>query len=179
MQLERGNILQRLWTMLRLIGAAIFHRTPQMRESRLPLPGGWKSVPQPTWPAVKLSDLRRVIPIVQTQTAAGIAVTLISLESYENGFLVHGDFSEKYGERNAENFWVGHPAFVATDDTGTDYRWWPSSGHDGRFKSGFAPALHPNARELRLTVTHVQWTFFKKRRRELDEGPWSFRISLD
>jgi hypothetical protein len=179
MQLERGNFILRLWARLLLLWTNPFHRSHSSIGRRYLLPVGWRSAPKPTWPAVKVEGLERVIPIAQTETAAGILVTLFSLEAYENGFLVHGDISEKYGAWSSENFWVAQPTFVVTDDVGTDYRWWPANGDHTRFTNGFAPELNPNAHELRLTVTHIQWTFFKTHRHVLDKGPWTFRISLE
>jgi hypothetical protein len=179
MQLEQQNFFRRLWTMFRLLWPNPFHRSPRSTETRSSAPAGWKKLPKPTGPIADLGELRRVIPLVRSEHAAGMAVTLISLEIYDGGFLVHGQFPAKYGERSLENIWMAHPTFAVTDDIGTEYRWCGSGGSGTRFMPSFAPAPNPTAHELRVTATHIQWIFTKERRYELDEGPWSFKISLD
>lgn len=179
MHIEQQNIFQRISNMLRLLWPNPFHRSSRTTETRSSAPENWKKLPKPTGPIADLGELRRVIPIMQTQSVNGIAVTLISLEIYDGGFLVHGQFPAKYGERSIENIWMAHPTFIVSDDTGAGYRWCGSRGDGTRFMPSFAPAPNPTSHELRVTATHIQWIFTKERRYELDEGPWSFSISLD
>lgn len=179
MQLEQQNLFQRFWANRRLLWPNPFHRSSRTTETRFYAPESWKKLPKPTGPIAELGELRRVIPIVQAAHAAGMTVTLISLEIYDGGFFVHGQFPAKYGERSAENIWMAHPTFTASDDIGSEYRWCGSRSNGTRFMPSFAPAPNPDAHELRVTVTHIQWIFHQERRHELDEEPWSFRISLD
>jgi hypothetical protein len=172
------NFLQRLRLAFRLLWPNPFHRSPRTVETRSYAPASWKKLPQPTGPTAELGEPRRVIPIVRTQSVNGIRVTLVSLEIYEGGFLVHGQFPAKYGERSLENIWMAHPTFTVSDDIGGEYRWCGSRGDGTRFMPSFAPAPSPAAHELRVTATHIKWNFPKERRHELDEGPWSFNISL-
>jgi hypothetical protein len=173
------TFLQRLRLAFRLIWSGVRGKQPRATETRFSAPESFKRLPKPTGPIADLGELRRVIPIVQSEQAAGLTVTLISLETYDGGFLIHGRHSLRYGERSAENLWMAHPTFVVTDDTGTEYRWGGSRGDGTRFMPSFAPAPNPAAHELRVNVTHIQWMFPKERRHELDEGPWSFSIQLD
>jgi hypothetical protein len=169
---------QRLRLAFRLILSGVWGKPPQVTETRFSAPESWKRLPKPTGPIADLGEPRRVIPIVRSESAAGMTVTLISLEIYDGGFLVHGQFPAKYGERSLENIWMAHPTFVVTDDVGTEYRWCGSGGSDTRFMPSFTPAPNPAAHELRVTVTHIQWIFHREQRHELDEGPWEFEIPL-
>lgn len=173
------NFLQRLRLAFRLLWSGRLRPAPigtgGLRTTSL----AGAAPPIPRERAPELGTVRAVVPIVQTVHAAGIAVTLISLETYDGGFLLHGEFSAKYGGASADNPWHGMPVVTAVDDTGTSYRWWPQHGSRGRFSCQFAPALNPNARQLHLTVTEIYWTFIRIQRRELDSGPWEFSIALD
>lgn len=172
------NFIQRLRTLVRLIWTSIFRKGSQPRATSWSAPADWGPTPIPNYPVPALGDLLRVIPIVQTESAAEIAITLISLEVYSGGFLLHGSHTEKYGAIGQGNVWFAVPVITAVDDTGAAYRWWPSGSGRGRFTPRFAPTPSPNAHQLRLTVSEIRWTFPMVHRHELDIGPWEFSIPL-
>ncbi len=178
MEMQDHSFPQRVRVIFRLIAALLFHRAPTETSS------GWSASPDlpprpmPRGPRPEIRELLTVIPIAQTQTAAGIDVTLLSLESYRSGFIVLGQHSAKYGEHGPDNIWHAIPVITAVDDLGNDYQWWPTGGNRNRFECQFAPALDPNARELTLTITVIRWTFFQEHRHQMDEGPWVFHVSL-
>ncbi|HVX29685.1 MAG TPA: hypothetical protein VHA53_04330 [Nitrolancea sp.] len=179
MTVEHLTFLQRLRLAFRLIWSGIWGKQQRPTETRFSAPASWKKLPKPTGPAPDLGELMRLIPIMERQNVNGVTMTLISLETYEGGFLVHGQFPAKYGERSHENMWMAHPTFMITDDIGTDYGWYGSREDGTRFLGRFSPAPNPAAHELRVTVTHIQWIFHRTQRHELDEGPWEFTIPLE
>lgn len=75
---------------------------------------------------------------------------------------------------------------LATDDRGGWYRGlMEGRGGGGRWRAQyrFAPALHPEARELRLEATDCQWRAFdlaERGRRVVGHspGPWRFVVAL-
>ncbi len=179
MEVKNLSFSQRVKVIFRLIAGLLFHRIPSSETS-----SGWSAspdlppLPVPRGPRPEVRELLTVIPIAQSQTAVGIDVTLFSLESYNEGFIVLGRHSAKYGEHGPNNIWHAIPVFAAVDDLGNDYQWWPSGGNRNRFESRFAPALDSKAHVLTLTVTQVRWTFISERRNQMDVGPWVFRVPL-
>jgi hypothetical protein len=137
------------------------------------MPNSRGATPQP-------HHLLRVLPIARTRDLGAGNITLISLEIYAEGFLVHtqmrhtreradrtghGGAGESSTWRRAE---VASPEviFQAGDDRGGTYGCWSSGGYGGgaapdemlwRRDYVFAPALNPAAAELRLIVTTIEW----------------------
>jgi hypothetical protein len=183
------GFFQRLRVVLRLIWSLLVHPTPPSEPSppeSVTNRARWSGKPGTTPPRVEspppLGELVRVIPIEQTQSASGIDITLLSLELYHEGFVLLGLQSAKYGEWSRENIWNAHPTFSVIDDRGNAYRWWRGSDNpkEGiyRFEDRFAPGLHPEARELTITLTEMRTTFFKEHRHVVDSGPWIFSVAL-
>ena len=141
-------------------------------------PADWTRPPIPDEPAPVLTELQRVIPIAASQTRQELTITLLSLECYAEGLLLRGRFTPKYGQIGPGNVFLFHPIIEARDDAGTAYRCWPKGRDRERFSSVLAPALPPEARELRLEVTEARWTFFQQQRHLRDVGPWSFTVDV-
>ncbi len=141
-------------------------------------PPGWTRPPIPNRVPPALSELTRVVPIAQTQMHADLPVTLISLECYPEGSLLHGQYAYKYGPLGPEHMFMTFPIVTAQDDRGNHYDWWPNGGNDNRFRSVLAPALDPEARWLQIEIPEVRWQFLREKRRLTDPGPWVFRVVL-
>jgi hypothetical protein len=128
--------------------------------------------------------LRRVVPIGQTQRSDDLAVTLLTLESYEASFTVTGLLqwrAEPGSEADAPDL-----AFEAGDDRGGRYTGLASGGGgpgQWRLEYRFVPALDPGARELRLEAAECRWRRFEpgepgQRVRRTTPGPWRFTVAL-
>ncbi len=138
--------------------------------------------PQP--PALR--ELRRVIPVGRTEERGSWAITCLAVECYEDGvkatFRVFG-----------AGLWPCNPelALVVADDRGGSYRPWGGGGNgaanwvdcDWRMAYHSTPALDPQARELRLTITAIRLmepdeTQHRLVATESHPGPWEFVIPL-
>jgi hypothetical protein len=141
----------------------------------------------------KLVDLVRVVAAGQTATVDGVSVTLLSIELYDDGFIINGRVRRSIPSSSDEGVhWL--PAL----DTGTELR--AADGHGGvyaslgmggggdakeyRLHQTFSPALALNASELRIELANLRYVRFDPRapddrsRDELKHGPWSFVIPL-
>ncbi|CCF84664.1 Clp protease N-terminal domain-containing protein [Nitrolancea hollandica] len=115
---------------------------------------GPRTVPVPA----PLGDLLRVIPIVQTQAVGDVRVTLLSLELYAHGFIIHdratiSDQTAPHPERMAQ---LGSLDFDISDDRGGHYHGRMQHGRtDGvawYFGADYRPGIDPEAHELRVRV---------------------------
>ena len=125
-------------------------------------------------------ELLLVVPVVQTRALAEGSLTIVSLEVYAEGFLVHSQmrYADKRGTdaapdaKAAPGIWrrgdFASPEvlFEATDDRGGTYGCWSGGGYGGGAAPGemlwrrdyvFAPTLDPAARSLRLAISAVEW----------------------
>ncbi len=180
MEVEHLSLGQRLRLALSLIVSLFFHHGPPQTARNT---ARWVGPPHgpPPIPMGRPPELRtflRVIPVAQTQSVNEIDVTLFSLVCFEEGFIVHGMHSTKYGEIGRDNIWHAHPAFDVVDDRDNVYQWRGGSAGGSRFEFRFSPALDENARELTLTFTQFHWSFPQAQRRKVDEGPWVFTVAL-
>lgn len=134
----------------------------------------------------QLRELRGVIPVGQAQTHGAWTLTCLTVECYEDGFK---PTFRVFGA----GCWPCDPqlALVASDDQDGEYHHWGSGGNgaanfvdcDWRLAHVCAPALDPQARELRLTITEVGGTEYDEATRSLRvtqryPGPWVFTIPL-
>jgi hypothetical protein len=115
---------------------------------------GPRTVPVPA----PLGDLLRVIPIAQTQAVGDVRVTLLSLELYAHGFIIHdratiSDQTAPHPERIAQ---LGSLDFDISDDRGGHYngrmQHGRSDGFAWYFGADYRPGIDPEARELRVRV---------------------------
>lgn len=112
----------------------------------IPAQPGPEAVPAP------LGDLLRVISIAQTQAVGAVNVTLLSLESYADGFFIHCRFIDRGRLPHVSR--LRPLEFDVVDDRGGHY--------DGHMQPGgrdsvawylgfiYRPAIDPEARELRV-----------------------------
>lgn len=136
-------------------------------------------------PGPGLRELRRVIPVAQSQTVAGVAVTVLSLESYDDGFIVN---LRLLGEPvpGAQRF--VRPTVNVLDDAGQRYQVWPGGGYgqgaQWRLSIHCAPALRESGATsgttLRVEIPGIRW-FVRHGAsaapvEESQAGPWTFEI---
>jgi hypothetical protein len=133
------------------------------------MPNNPGATPQP-------HQLRRVVPVAQARALDGGSLTIVSLELYVEGFLVHtqvrhareqaGAASTSGTGRGSEPFRSPEIVFAAVDDRGGSYGCWAGGGYGGGGLPGemlwrrdyvFAPAPPADARELRLSLPAVEW----------------------
>lgn len=134
----------------------------------------------------ELRELREVIPVAQTQTLGDWSITCLALERYEDGFKVRFRVFRP-------GLWPCNPMLALTvgDERGGAYRPWIGGGNgaanwvdcDWRLAHNCAPALDPQARELRVTIAEVQLVEPDETQRRLSvtqryPGPWVFTIAL-
>jgi hypothetical protein len=139
-------------------------------------------------PRFEPAELRRVISVVQRQEAERFAITMLSLESYTDGF-----FAVVRTDYPAPSMHLPHPIhWQAVDDLGNQYwpRGAPGSGHGRpdqattwRVDCQFTPALNPEARELRIWLDELEFSdvplgVAKPTKTVALSGPWEFVIAL-
>jgi hypothetical protein len=139
-------------------------------------------------PRYEPSQLQRVIAVAQQQEVERFAITILSLESYTDGFcaVVRTDYP-------APSMRLPHPLhWQAVDDLGGQYwpRGAPGSGHGRpdhattwRVDCQFTPALNPEARVLRLWLDEVEFKdapfgTARPAKPVVISGRWEFVISL-
>lgn len=140
-------------------------------------------------PAPELQTLLDVVPIAQTETHRGNAITLLSMERYAEGFLLHGRLSLR---EPLVPIWgmLREPAlrFAAEDERGRTFHTWghgvgTAYGSASVFTHTFAPALAPDAKTLRFELSEIGWRppdLFNGPgpAREPEPGPWRFLVEL-
>lgn len=150
---------------------------------------------QPSSP-LEMSNLRRVIPIAQTQGRDEVLITLLALEVYANGCVLTSLLRIAPGTTGIQERF-GHPSFtpVMTDDLGNSYAGATravrmQSGSDfweGRAECICLPMLDPRARELHIEIPELAWDRAEWSEQgltgyvpgETTPGPWQFRILID
>jgi hypothetical protein len=136
----------------------------------------------------RLRDLRRVLPLAQTEIVGGTAVTATALELYANGFLCYV-WVVPARAAPVTPADVRHPElpFEARDDRGGRYapRLGGASrdGHEWRASFVFTPAPDPAAARLELTLPEIRWRRFQSGQTvptadEPEAGPWTFAVEL-
>lgn len=139
-------------------------------------------------PPPTFADFQRVIPVGQTVTGTGVAVTIFSIESYADGFLVNWRVVlEQEEPLTPGRFRHPSPVLAARDERGRHYNCLPRGGsgneREWRFSHGFSPALDPAAREVTVEITEIRLEERGPSRRptpaETLRGPWRFSVALD
>lgn len=141
----------------------------------------------------ELVHLRRVIPIGQSLDIEDGQLTILSIESYEEGFLVHSrlltERSSPTGrfEPFAEHSFPSLLRASVQDDRGHVYPLMPGGGggsdREYRFETRSQEALDPHAQSLVITVPSIVWETFRPMQQErpterVVEGPWTFELDL-
>lgn len=139
-----------------------------------------------------LGELVQVVPVGQTEVACDIAVTILSVELYSEGFLVNGRIRvlSRLSQSNPSPYRlvVDSSATVTLHDSdGRAYRLWARRGsgdrHEFRLRHYFQPALDPQVEQLGIVIADLRGIVIDESRpddRDADvvlHGPWSFTIS--
>jgi hypothetical protein len=149
--------------------------------------GAARGDPRPGGRLPLLGVLRWVAGVGQIQRRPGLEVIVLSLEAYDDGFVVNVRiWYERPRVRGVPELWL-----VATDEAGRRYQ----AGRPRRVRDGgrtdhrwraaytFAPALVETAEQLSLEAADLYWMQYDARRRrmavaELHPGPWAFSVAL-
>jgi len=139
------------------------------------------------WRPPRLYTLERVIPVVQSQTCGQTELILVSIECYDDGFLVNyivrGGPSPPRPKLALAGFHSPELWWEASDDAGVVYQGMTRAGGGGagdfRGSASFSPRLNPAASVLHLRVEEVQWLAHGPgQRSSVEAGPWQFEIAL-
>ena len=139
----------------------------------------------------RLEEIVRVIGVGERRVGGDLALTLLSVEIYRDGFVAQFHLVGGRPTEGASGM-PGFPQFTAaaSDDRGTIYRERPYGGSGGgnspgrvswRMASAFAPALGEGARALTLRVGEVAWSTIAEgemRASHTTAGPWEFVVGL-
>jgi hypothetical protein len=121
-----------------------------------------------------LGEHVRELPVAQALMGNGTELSLLSLQIYANGFILHTRLLVAEPIR-----WPNLKSLVATDDCGGSYfgGLCECGGKDREWQLAFrfSPALNPAARELKLEVEEMRWERIVE---EVCPGPWEFKLSL-
>ncbi len=201
------GVLTSLGLDLAAVRAAVLRAIRRPEAGPEPGAGGWRTsggarlVRRPGAPArgpdapdADLRELVDVLPVGTSHRAGDETVTLLSVERYRDGFLAQLRVLAEYAPPAPLPERAGllpEVHLAATDDRGGAYTPWPHGGSGGggrgvlqwRHAYRFAPALPPEARELRLTVERVAWHRYEPGQQELvvereQAGPWAFTVAL-
>jgi hypothetical protein len=115
------------------------------------------------------AHLTRVVPLGITRTCAGVALSLMSLELYERGFIAamlleQADPQHPGGPEPLPLIFRAMPAITAQDDLGHTYAGHMRAGAGGGSTRGaqmrmlytFTPALHEHAQTLAFEIEWVE-----------------------
>jgi hypothetical protein len=121
-----------------------------------------------------LGEHVRELPIGQACMHNGTELSLLSLQVYANGFILHTRLLVPEPIR-----WPNLKELLAADDCGGSYhgRLCDGGGKDREWRLAFrfSPALNPAAHELLLEIGGMRWERFVE---EVHPGPWEFTVSL-
>jgi hypothetical protein len=136
-----------------------------------------------------LGELRDVIRLVLSQEHDDVRITLVALEVYDAGSLLHlhlrlgGDREFPVGRFRGPR--GPEPAISVADAQGpyaqTNYMMAGGSRKEWRFSYVFTPPLRPSAEVLHVNVEEIAMTLTTPdggERRESWPGPWEFEVPL-
>lgn len=154
----------------------------------------WRSLPVPLeertihrYPS--FSMLVGVILIAESVTYGNQEITLVSLEKYADGFLLHARYEAKGGvPLRTPSRGCLRLDFRVSDDCGRQYETWPTylgrNVQAQRLIVFFMPALDPDARKLRVGVPDISWSEHESYQslhpNDMEQRPflWTFEILL-
>jgi hypothetical protein len=127
-----------------------------------------------------------VIGIGHTETVGGVALTLLSLERYQEGHIALFRLFRARGSFERE-FLSPHLELRITPEGTVPYRFWMMGGTGGggmreveyRQSYAIAPAPPSDAREIVIEVQTISWERFGAgtcTAVSVDAGPWRFGI---
>jgi hypothetical protein len=158
--------------------------------------GGWRrerfqmhADPTPPSPIPQLRTLQWVMPIAMSQQHGKVEVTILSVEAYDDGFVVN--VRTDYPLVAALGRRMGEMPLTVADDIGGQYRARRPGGFGGggpermqwRAAYFFVPSLDARAGRLRLEAPEWQWLAAEEGSQQLkvvdaQPGPWVFSLDL-
>jgi hypothetical protein len=190
---------QNCWKFYCLAHGDVFCLRCQESRSRPPSSSGLPSAgmhvvrqgapPGPRPPGfMEAKVLRGVIAIGETRTADRAEISLLSLESYDDGFILRYRLLT-HAPLTSPPAGLPHMPLVPTlllnvkDDVGNEYRGGPGGwGGGDRLWQGEArltPAVADEATSLEVRVEEIQWlSRSPSQRSRVQPGPWTFHIRL-
>jgi hypothetical protein len=135
------------------------------------------------------SVLRGVLAIADVVRSDRGDVSLLSLESYDDGFALFYRVTRTAAPSpDPVNLFLGgmHPNLLfgrAEDDLGNEYVGGLGGGSGGgnqwRGEAMFTPAIAGGATRVLIRIEEIQWmSFLPGRRSHAEAGPWTFDVSL-
>jgi hypothetical protein len=137
---------------------------------------------------VEAKELERIVPMMQAQIHGATEIELISLECYDDGFILNYR-TRIVEEALSEGVVLVSPfpllAFDVEDDHGRSYNHasgMGAGGHSGGYYRGlasFTPRLPADASHLSIHVPSVRWdAIMPSHKSRSDLGPWEFEVEL-
>jgi hypothetical protein len=130
----------------------------------------------------------RVVPVILTRDQEGVEITIVSLELYDNGFLIN----YRLRDPNQVGLVLGRRAtlipiltFDVQNDLGQTYYGFPSAATvgppgDWRGIARLGSAIEQGVRELRVRVTEIEWrSWHPEQKNVTQQGLWEFQIRLE
>ena len=140
---------------------------------------------------IEAQSLQRVIGVGQAVRHGQIEVTLLSLELYEQGFVVNFNLRD-WGRGSTRDASLSDPDLfraamfdaTAVDDQGNIYRGFPGSGggNSGQWRQAqhFTPEVATARGHLHVSIKEIQWIAQGASARSTTEpGPWEFDVHLE
>ncbi|HKY50112.1 MAG TPA: hypothetical protein VJP45_02535 [Candidatus Limnocylindria bacterium] len=154
---------------------------------RLVFSGKGPAVPPPPPQPRELID---VLGVGTTQTVGGVALTLLSIERYQEGLIALFRMFRARGLLERE-FPSPHLELAVMPVASVPYRIWMTSGGGGggmreieyRHSYAIVPAPPDDANELVIEATKITWERYRGTGSypyevvKVDVGPWRFRVA--
>jgi hypothetical protein len=142
----------------------------------------------PPAPPPQPRELIDVVGVGQTETVNGVALTLLSVERYREGYVV---LFRMFRHRKRSERHLPMPQFelAVTPESSTPYRFWMMGGTGGGGVEGemeyrqayaIAPAPPSDGRVIVIEVREISWKQFGSGTYKVvaaDTGPWRFTIN--
>lgn len=139
---------------------------------------------------VRKTILRRVVPVVQTQTIRDTQITLVSLDIYDECFVAHVRVRILDDDDDpTRSVFQGMPDidWHVSDDTGREYSTsfggGGGNGDESRYEFTVAPAIADDVHRLDFIINQLEWRTFPfmpqfASKKKIEPGPWRFEVLL-
>jgi hypothetical protein len=139
---------------------------------------------------VRKTILRRVVPVVQTQTVGDTQITLVSLDIYEECFVANVRMRMLERDRDpARGPFQGMPDldWHVSDNTGREYSTTFGGGggnsDEFRWEVTVAPAIADDVHQLDFVINQLEWRALPFMpnlgpKKKIEPGPWRFEVAL-
>jgi hypothetical protein len=142
--------------------------------------------PPPPPPPPQPRELVDVVGVGQTETVNGVALTLLSVERYREGYVVLFRMF-RHRKRSERDLPTPHFELALTPESPTPYRFWMMGGTGGggtegemEYRQSYAIVPRPSdATETVIEVSQISWKRYGSGTYKIvsvDPGPWRFAI---